>query len=306
MPTAHEREVARQFGEQPLQEFSLYGGKVVLLYDADGHKYYIDGPFGRELVYNATTVLTVVDKSFMLINWALRACTNSIEDALGITYSADGEVMYGDDLLTYTTRQLSNILETGRKAHNKLKTDAASIGSMAHNWLEQYWKKRMDGLNLQAASLHLFPADLQAQSCIKAALAWVSEHNVKPICFERKVYSIEDNACGTLDLVAMVDGLLSIVDYKTSNAVYNEHRFQTAFYRSAYQEETGSKVDQHIILRLGKDDGAFEPHVFNSDEVYESDLTAFRAALILYDRIQTIKTEGKETKRIAREVKKVA
>lgn len=283
-----EYDLAIQFGEEPIKEYKLYDGRVVLKYDDSSHTYYIDTEYGRRVVYNATNVLKVIDKSFVLINWAVRCVVQSIEQQLNLARSPGAFV-------STSVGELQQVLETARKAHNSKKNDAADIGKLAHNWLEEYGKQRLRGKNHITAigDAHGYPTNPQAHNCIQAALKWIREHNVQPISVERKVYSEQDDCCGTTDWIGMVDGKLSIIDWKSSTYVYNEHRFQLAFYKNAWEEETGRKIEQRILLRLGKEDGAFEAHVFDNEEQYYADLAAFRAALILHDRIQEIKQEDK-------------
>ncbi len=82
-------------------------------------------------------------------------------------------------------------------------------------------------------------------------------------------------ACGIFDAVAIVNGKKVIIDYKTSKRVYNDHRYQIAGYRGAYEEENG-KIDGAIVLHFDKETGEFDM-VELTDEDYAADYPVFLA-----------------------------
>jgi uncharacterized protein YheU (UPF0270 family) len=307
MPIEIEDSLESQLGAKPLEVFKLYNGEITLLYDDDAHKYFIDGPDGRFQVPNVTTVLDTLDKSNPLIAWAVRCTITSLEESLHLDSRADGSIF------EFLKEELVEKLETARKAHRVRKDDAANIGKQAHKWLEKYGLLIIKGRTDEQAREELLaqaPNDARALSCISAALAWYKEHHVVFIECERKVYSREDNSCGTTDVIAMVDGKRSLLDYKSSNGLYDTNRFQLAFYQSAYQEETGQNIEQRILLRLGKDEGEFEAHVLADHDEYLADLMAYKGLLITYERVQEIKVKAAaaraEAKVAAREAKEEA
>ena len=70
---------------------------------------------------------------------------------------------------------------------------------------------------------------------------------------ELTLYSDHYELAGRTDLVAEFDGVLSIIDYKTSNKIkkkeWCESYFaQCSFYANAYRERTGIKVPQVVII----------------------------------------------------------
>lgn len=89
-------------------------------------------------------------------------------------------------------------------------------------------------------------------------------------------------------MLAYVDGKLTICDWKSSKGCYPEFHYQTAAYSAAYTEETGQKIDQRILIRLGKEDGEFDPHVLGKG-TQAGDFKAFKAALTLYRSLQSKK-----------------
>ena len=97
------------------------------------------------------------------------------------------------------------------------------------------------------------PVNEQLQNSIKAFLKWENENNVQWLESEKKIYSKQYEYAGTLDAEAMVNGELAIIDFKTSNGIYDEYCLQVSAYKQAREEETGQDYKKCFIVRIGKD-----------------------------------------------------
>ena len=124
-----------------------------------------------------------------------------------------------------------------------------------------------------------------------AAFDWMQKHNVRWLCTEREVYSRKYGYAGTTDGLALVDSCsnptccahlfldeLSLIDWKSSNALRLEYLFQTAAYQNAIVEETGETIDARWILQLDKDTGKFDPW-YETD--FDQDFEGYLACLSL-------------------------
>ena len=150
-------------------------------------------------------------------------------------------------------------------------------------------------------------------------MKWAFAHNVKWISTETKVYSRLFNYAGTMDGLAKVSSChnhaccseqfhnrLSVIDWKSSNYLYNEYLYQTAAYQQAYTEEHGIEIEDRWIIRLGKEDGQFEPWHFTKKD-FPLHFEAFKNALTLSNTIDTIEesmAEIKEKQSVAKKLKK--
>ena len=67
---------------------------------------------------------------------------------------------------------------------------------------------------------------------------------------ERRVVDLEQGYAGTVDMVAEIDGIVSIIDLKTSTSLNKEYGFQTAAYMNAYNKMGGRACEKRWILRL--------------------------------------------------------
>jgi ATP-dependent exoDNAse (exonuclease V) beta subunit len=188
---------------------------------------------------------------------------------------------------SYTAEEVHKFCEECKYAFKRKRDQAADIGSAAHEVIEGRVNTAIAGgeLRVDTSEIHgdsgLANEDLRlVENCVNAATEWLLSHNVVPIVAERRIYSRRWHFSGTADLIARVDDKLALVDWKSSKGLYPEYALQTAAYVKAYQEETGEKIQTRWLIRLGKEDGAFEAKQLTN---LSGDWKAFKAALTLHN-----------------------
>jgi hypothetical protein len=249
----------------------LYNGRVILEFKEAGHKYIIHVDGVKVKSQSVTTITGVVDKSGPIQGWA-------VKETLKVAKSLIEPGKY------YSESELADIWEKSRKASYVKKQEAADVGTITHEWLKLYFQDQQPELP---------PEDHPSRSCVQAALSWIDQHNVKIMLTERPIFSIKHNVSGRLDAIAEIDGVKSLLDFKSGNGIYSEMRFQTAAYQGFYTEETGEEIQQRAIIRLGKEDGKFYQRIY-PQESFEADFNGFLAALNLYRRLREAESEDKK------------
>lgn len=127
-------------------------------------------------------------------------------------------------------------------AHEYITTQAQDIGTQSHQIIEDYLS---NSLNIEEFDL----------------LPIAHFHNLKPyltnisevVCIEQRMYSDKLKVAGTSDLIAKYNGELSIIDYKTKrkpqvDEYMYEYYLQTTCYAQMFEEVTGQKINQVVIL----------------------------------------------------------
>lgn len=216
-----------------------------------------DGPSGRfyliddQAYPSVTHVLSVVAKP-ALVQWAAKT-----ERALVLEASAD---LYEDLAGTpkmgraaYLATLQTRVGHT--KAHQRELAKAGEIGTQAHALIE--WSLR------KALKQEAGPEPRVSSAALWAYMGfedWARAHHVEPVWIEQTVWSTRFGYAGTLDLLARVDGVLTVVDFKTSKAVYSEAFLQNVAYQQALIDMGHETPDAGLILRIPKDekDPAFE------------------------------------------------
>ncbi len=247
---------------------SLYNGKVSIDFYPNSHRYKKVGE--KTYLISVTSVTGLVDKSRPLIKWALGLASDFLKNLL-----SKGVII-----------ALANI-EEAIDQHNIKREEAASIGDQVHDWVSEHIKAVLAG-----NSKPKLPDGKEVLNGVTAFLKWEEANKVKYNDEDKMVYSRKHDFVGKLDCNATVNGLLSMVDFKTGKGIYAEQYFQVAGYRNAYEEEYGCKFEQSLILHFGKDTGEFEVYICGD---HEGDLRAFLGLLAAK---KVLKVREKELKDI--------
>jgi len=141
-------------------------------------------------------------------------------------------------------------LKEAKGAFARHKKGAAESGTLAHNYIENF----VCGHPQPKELLKALKSDEKARNSIKAFDRWQKEHKVEWLASELVVGSVVYEFGGTIDGIAYVDAIPSIVEFKTSNQISEDYFLQTAAQQIAL-EEMGLKTLQRIILRIPKDGG---------------------------------------------------
>ncbi len=152
---------------------------------------------------------------------------------------------------------------------------AAQAGTAAHAMIEAHLK----GEEFDPSP---YPADLLdlAENGFLKYLEWEGAHEVELIGSEMPLVSGSYRYGGTVDLYAFLDGIPTLIDFKTNSlGVYDEMRHQVIAYK-ALLEEAGHPVERVIIIRLGKSDQMDMEAVEVGD--WDIHWELFKTALSLY------------------------
>jgi len=139
----------------------------------------------------------------------------------------------------------------GNEEANRITKRAVTRGTHFHNLLEQYFLGEIDDLDTFCATAltknpavwYLFLEAVQ-----------VLEKKINNIyCIEDYLYSDEYKVAGAVDMIAEYDGVVSVIDYKTSNSDKKEEWIENYFiqgtaYAKMFTERTGIPCSQLVIF----------------------------------------------------------
>src|SRR3990167_6167948 len=142
---------------------------------------------------------------------------------------------------------------------------AANAGTLAHEMVEAW----ITGTAVSRDRLVTFARETvdKAAFAFGAFTEWAQQTNLKITHSEVPLVSEKHRFGGTLDAM-LVNGKLSLGDWKTSNALYHDYLMQLGAYGILWEE---NYPDQPItggyhILRFSKDNGDFEHRWFGELE----------------------------------------
>ncbi len=238
------------------QEIKLYKGEVKILFDEINHAYYRETESKKERLIGVTTLIGVLDKP-ALIPWAVGVTVEYIRQHL--------------DRLQEDPRLL---LSDAKAESDKLKTEAADIGTRIHAWIENHIK----GIKQE------MPEDERVIKGVVSFLNWEKENKVEYLESERLVYSKHYGYAGIIDVLARINGNLYLLDIKTGNSIYAEVKLQTAAYQQAYEEETNKHLKGRIVLRLSKEtEEEYNERVKNKNPKYVKPYKVFESVSLVDD-----------------------
>ena len=161
---------------------------------------------------------------------------------------------------------------------------AADIGTQVHALVDDHIHGRSVEITTET--------DERIRSAFNAYMAWERNVELQIVDSECQLISREHHYGGTPDAIGHIDGVLCLVDWKTSNAVYSDYLVQLAAYRHLWNENHADNplTGGSHLLRFSKENGDFAHH-------YYPDLSDAWEQFLLFRRAYEI--DKKLTKRAA-------
>lgn len=217
-----------------------------------------DGPSGRfysvddELLPSVTHILQVINKP-ALVGWAANQERTLVCEAAADFYEDCAKLPKQLPRTAYLTTLAGRIGKL--KAHQRELTAAGDIGTQVHKLVE--WKLRVSLGQTVGPEPRVVD---DAQWAFMAWEDWAKSVNLKPKLIEQMVYSRVHGFAGTMDLLADVAGVETLIDFKTGKAIYAEAHLQNVAYQVALAEMGHATPQAGMIVRLPKNqaDPAFE------------------------------------------------
>ena len=119
-----------------------------------------------------------------------------------------------------------------------LKSAAGDKGSRVHLAIDQILSGeefKIDTKVMDKTSGEMVELSLEELICVKSFCDWRNEAKPEILATEITVFSEKYGYAGTVDLICKIDGVLYVVDFKTSKQVWMEHELQISAYRSALE-----------------------------------------------------------------------
>ncbi len=125
---------------------------------------------------------------------------------------------------------------------------AAKIGTLIHYLVECHITNKKADLDDYTKSEQEI-----AQIGFKKYIDWEAKHSIEPIFNEKGYASDRFKYGGTCDFYCKLDGKFTLVDFKSCKGIYDEQFVQVSSYANLLKEQ-GHKVEQILILRIGRDE----------------------------------------------------
>jgi hypothetical protein len=258
------------------KEMEFYGGAIKVSFYPNSHRYKIieeDGEERKEWIPSPSSIINKLDKSQALVPWAVGCFYDRMVDLM-----RDGK--------QFTRADVMSMLEEGKGAHNEKKTKAGDVGTIVHQFAEDYSANPKTAKVSPDRELLTEEEKGQVDQGIKAFKHWVKVTKPKFLKSEFSVFSRKERFVGTSDELVEIGGRKFLLDYKTSKGVYSSHFYQASAYLKAYEEEYGERLAGAMIVHFSKETGEF-----GVVELSRSDLVQ---GYVGFKALQTIYSVDKE------------
>jgi len=128
----------------------------------------------------------------------------------------------------------------------KYRDEAAEAGTVAHEMISAH----LQGMKIDTSIYSPLSVDL-AENSFLSYLEWEKSHSIEPIIVESPFLHEIMKYGGTVDCYCKLDGIPTLLDFKTGKAIYDEYFVQVAGYREILIHH-GYEVEQCRILRIGR------------------------------------------------------
>ena len=230
------------------------GREFELVFDEDDHTYKVDG----KRIHSVTKVLDACFPKY-LTTWAVTEGADFFKASLEPYRLAPTEEV-GTFMLP--SKVVDHIHKGIITAYKMVSTEAAQVGTMVHNWLNEAIQWKM-GRGEEPA----LPINEEAKNCIRAFKKWASGLEMEWLATEQKIYHHSDTPhhcyCGTIDALVRIGEREYLIDFKTSKKIYKPNHLQVAAYSHALAAQDDKKAPHGIVLRLDKETGEFQEKAFS-------------------------------------------
>jgi hypothetical protein len=132
---------------------------------------------------------------------------------------------------------------------SKYVDEKASIGTLIHSMVSSHIKK--EKLNISEYSPDIIS---KAENGFLKYLEWEKQYKPEVIHSEKELVSENYKFGGQFDLLASIEDKITLVDFKSGSGLYKEHLYQVAGYALLIEDCLDFTIDNHIILRIGRDE----------------------------------------------------
>lgn len=187
-----------------------------------------------------------------------------IKDCKGAPWRKSGEAM---DIGTCVHDMISEFHGEELKLRSKQNEFSTR---QARKWFDKKIEKEAKEKKLKKEFVN------KVKLCVDSFLEWMDEVKFVIVASEFTVYSDTNKYAGTVDALGYVNGVLTLVDYKTSSGIWPEHDLQAVSYKDALNEmyqrnqiEIDEVVEQVYIINFTKEGVLDKKKVENHKEALD-------------------------------------
>ena len=141
----------------------------------------------------------------------------------------------------------------------------ADVGTLAHQMILDYFKKvKTDFSDYSPETKD------KAENSFLSFLEWAKGKEIEPLALEIEAVSEILRYGGKFDFYGLIDGIKTLIDFKTGSGIYYEMGIQLSAYKNLLIENNLGDPEQCMIVRIPRDETeSFEVKVFETKNNFE-------------------------------------
>jgi len=203
-------------------------------------------------VVGVTTALKIIDKSNYLVPWAAKLAFQGIDPI-------------------------------------KYRDEKGMVGTLTHALVNGHLLGKSEDDSVAKYDYSQREIDLAGNSFLKW-LCWEKQHTLEPILVEKPLVSEAHWFGGTPDYYGLIDGVLTLADWKSGANLYPEMWYQIAAY-GILLDELGHRIEQRILLNIGRDETENFIEAKRPGPPLEDEILIFRCCLDIYEAKKRLKND---------------
>jgi hypothetical protein len=166
---------------------------------------------------------------------------------------------------------IEEMIKQAKAYHRELKEKAGTIGDRVHKRIHSMFNAKRLGDDEEYQRMLEVCEDSQIAKPWEGVTRWIIEDNIIPIRIEEVVFSQKGKWAGKLDFFGLVEGIPTIIDFKTSGGFYDEYKMQLAAYYFGYLltfgHTSGDNPQRGMVIRFDKESGELSRYPMTHQEL---------------------------------------
>ena len=169
----------------------------------------------------------------------------------------------------------------------KYRDEMGMVGTLAHALVNGHLKGLSESESVDKYDYSQREIDL-ARNAFGKFLVWEKAHTLEPTAIETPLVSEIYKFGGTPDYYGLIDGVLTLADWKSGANLYWDSWIQLAGY-GILLDELGHRVEQRILLNIGRDETENFIEAKRSGPALDDEVLIFQSCLAIYEAKRRLK-----------------
>jgi len=155
----------------------------------------------------------------------------------------------------------------------------AKVGTLVHNRVGEYFidKFGVGGVPQKTEFEITDQIEIEAEACLSYFYDFIHKFKVEPVGVEIKSWHRKYKYAGTCDLVCKLNNIMTLIDWKTSYAIYEHYQSQVLAYKKSLMSDPEFKHDikRCVVVLLNARNGLKVGEVVSEEKAWKGFMSPF-------------------------------